>query len=242
MSADDEPAAGGGINLARLYDYRFRDVDQQERQAVWSEIARDLYERLGRPKRVLDPAAGRGEFVNALAGVERWIVDTADHGTHASLDPAVRIIIADLFDAPLPADYFDGVLISNFLEHLYSQDQVAAALEVVRRSMTAGGRVAIMGPNFRYCAKEYFDCADHHLALTHVTIAEHLFAAGFEVSVVIPRWLPFSFRSALPASAQLTRRYLAMPLAWKVLGKQFLVLGRKPGVEASSSRPSYDPR
>ena len=46
--------------------------------------------------------------------------------------------------------------------------------------MSAGGRIAIMGPNYRYCADEYWDCADHYVALTHVAIAEHLYAAGFE--------------------------------------------------------------
>jgi hypothetical protein len=62
-----------------------------------------------------------------------------------------------------------------------------------------------MGPNFRYCAREYFDCADHTLALTHVAVAEHLHAAGFEPVKVVPRYLPYSFRSRLPALRTLTR-------------------------------------
>ena len=56
-----------------------------------------------------------------------------------------------------------------------------------------------MGPNFKYCAKDYFDCADHLLALTHVSVQELLFAAGYTVTEVVPRFLPFSFRSRLPA-------------------------------------------
>ena len=39
----------------------------------------------------------------------------------------------------------------------------------------------MIGPNFRYCSREYFDCADHTVILTHVSMAEHLHAAGFEV-------------------------------------------------------------
>ena len=46
--------------------------------------------------------------------------------------------------------------------------------------MESGGRIAIMGPNYRYCSDEYWDCADHYVALTHVAIDEHLYAAGFE--------------------------------------------------------------
>jgi hypothetical protein len=83
-----------------------------------------------------------------------------------------------------------------------------------------------MGPNFKYCADEYFDCADHTLALTHVSVEEHLYAAGFRVTKVIPRFLPFSFRGVLPPSPALTAYYLRMPLAWRLLGKQFLVIAK----------------
>ena len=67
-------------------------------------------------------------------------------------------------------------------------------------AMEKGGRIAIMGPNYRYCADEYWDCADHYVALTHVAIGEHLYAAGFEPEQIIPRYLPYSFRGILPPS------------------------------------------
>jgi hypothetical protein len=58
-------------------------------------------------------------------------------------------------------------------------------------------------------------------------VVEHLYAAGFEVTTVIPRFLPYSFRGRIPASAALARIYLRVPVLWRVLGKQFLVLGVK---------------
>jgi hypothetical protein len=61
-----------------------------------------------------------------------------------------------------------------------------------------------------------------------VGVEEHLYAAGFEVESVEPRFLPYSFRGRLPASAPLTERYLRTPLAWRIAGKQFLVVGRRP--------------
>jgi hypothetical protein len=85
----------------------------------------------------------------------------------------------------------------------------------------------VLGPNFKYCAREYFDCADHTLALTHVAVAEHLFAAGFEVGEVVPRFLPYSFRGSLPAGPGLIRAYLRTPIAWRFLGKQFLLIASK---------------
>ncbi|MFN8026218.1 MAG: hypothetical protein U0W40_07665 [Acidimicrobiia bacterium] len=74
----------------------------------------------------------------------------------------------------------------------------------------------------------YFDFADHVVPLTHVAVGEHLYAAGFEVERIVPRFLPYSFGGILPPSPALTRRYLRMPFAWKLLGKQFLVIGRLP--------------
>lgn len=214
-----------GINYERLYQYRFRDVEQTGRLAVWREIARYVHARMGSPERVLDPAAGRGEFIGSVPAGERWAVDMVKQ---ADLEAdGVKMIISDIMDAELPEDYFDGVWISNFLEHLPDQNAVAALLGKLHGSMTVGGRIAIMGPNFKYCAREYFDCADHTVVLTHVGVTEHLYAAGFEVEKVAPRFLPFSFRGMLPPSPALTKTYLRTPALWPLFGKQFLLIARK---------------
>ena len=214
------------MNYQRLYEFRFRDVDQAARAAVWREIADYVHEQLGRPRRVLDPAAGRGEFINAVPAEERWAIDRVAYaeGTYA---PGVRAVVADALQAELPKEHFDGVFVSNFLEHLTTQEAVATFLERIHAATAPGGRIAVMGPNFRYCAGEYFDMADHTLVFTHRAIAEHLYAAGFEPYVVVPRFLPYSFTGRLPPSPTLTRRYLKTPLAWRLLGKQFLVIGRR---------------
>lgn len=216
------------MNYQRLYEYRFRDVDQAARVAVWDEIAADIHERLGCPQRVLDPAAGRGEFVNAVPAGERWAVDQVAYaeGTYA---PGVRSLVSDIFEADLPERHFDGIFVSNFLEHLPTQLATADFLERMHAVAAPGGRIAIMGPNFRYCASEYFDMADHTLIYTERAIGEHLYAAGFEPEAVHPRYLPYSFTGRLPPSRTLTRWYLRMPAAWRVLGKQFLVIGRRSG-------------
>jgi SAM-dependent methyltransferase len=214
------------VNYQRLYEYRFRGIDQASRAEVWREIAAHVHEVMGRPQRVLDPAAGRGEFINNVPASERWAVDAVayEEGTHV---PDTRVIVSDIFEADLPSGYFDGVWVSNFLEHLPTQDAVSTFLEKMHAVLAPGGRIAIMGPNFRYCADEYFDCADHTLIFTHLAIQEHLYAAGFEPSKTVPRFLPYSFRGRLPPSRALTRHYLQAPIAWRLLGKQFLVVGRR---------------
>jgi SAM-dependent methyltransferase len=225
----DVPSAAAlravGIDHERLYAYRFRDVDQAGRQAVWREIARYVHARMDAPQRILDPAAGRGEFITAVPAAERWGVDLVRQGDIEAA--GVRMIIADIMDAELPEGYFDGVFLSNFLEHLPSQDAVAAVLGKLRTAMAPGARIGIIGPNFRHCAREYFDCADHTVPLTHVSMAEHLYAAGFDVTRVIPRFLPYSFRGLLPPSPGLTGAYLRLPALWRLLGKQFFLLARK---------------
>jgi len=214
------------MNLQRLYAYRFRGVDQQAKSDVWVEIAQHVHRLLDEPVCVLDPAAGRGEFINAVPAAERWAVDKFAYaeGTYA---PGVKAVVSDIFESDLPPEHFDGVFVSNFLEHLSSQDEVAEFIELLHRCTKPGGRIAIMGPNFRYCSAEYFDMADHTVALTHRSVAEHLFAGGFEPDRIVPRFLPYSFTGILPPSPALTRAYLRVPLAWRVLGKQFLVTARR---------------
>lgn len=214
----------GALDHRRLYEYRFRGIDQEARQRVWDVIGPWIHDRMGSPRRVLDPAAGRFEFLNSIDADERWAVDAVDSG-YARTD-GISLMVGDALEVDLPARHFDGVFVSHFLEHLASPSHVALLLGRVRDAMVPGGTIAVLGPNFRYCASEYFDCADHIVALSHVSVAEHLHAAGFEVTTVIPRFLPFSFRGFLPPSPALTEAYLRLKPAWRVLGKQLLVLGR----------------
>jgi hypothetical protein len=214
------------MDFERLYAYRFRDVDQRAREAVWVPIARFLYEALDRPARVLDPAAGRCEFINAVPATERWAVDRVAY-PEGQTGAGTRLVLGDAMEVELPDSYFDGVFVSNFLEHLPTPDSVAAFLERMRDCMRPGARIGIMGPNYRHCADVYWDCADHYLALTHVTVEEHLFAVGLVPHRTIERFLPYSFRGALPPSPRLTEAYLRLPLSWRLLGKQFLVIAER---------------
>jgi len=214
------------MDYERLYQYRFSGIDQQERIAVWREISPHVHGLMGKPQKVLDPAAGRGEFINAVPAQEAWAVDEV-HYPEASHNSDTIVVTASIMETELPQDHFDGIFISNFLEHLPDQEAIAALLAKMHSAMERGGRIAVMGPNYRFCSREYWDCADHYVALTDRSIGEHLYAAGFEPTTVVPRYLPYSFRGFLPASPLLTRLYLKVPLAWKLLGKQFLVIGRK---------------
>jgi SAM-dependent methyltransferase len=215
------------IDSQRLYEYRFEGIEQASREAVWREIADYLYGVLGKPDCVLDPAAGRCEFISAIPARERWAVDEVAY-PEAVADAGLTVVTSDIMTADLPRDHFDAVFVSNFLEHLPDQTTIATFLRKMRDVTRPGGRIAILGPNFRYCGARYFDCADHNVVLTEIAVAEHLHAAGFRVTRVTPRFLPYSFRGSLPASTRLTRLYLRLPLAWRLLGRQFLLVAEKP--------------
>jgi SAM-dependent methyltransferase len=214
------------MDYGRLYEYRFRDIDQGSREKVWRVIARHIYTQMAEPSCVLDPAAGRGEFIASIPAAERWAVDEVAY-PEAALDSDVRTITSRIADVDLPDGHFDGVFVSNFLEHLPTQEAIAEFLCQIRDAMKNGGRIAILGPNYKYAFREYWDCADHYVPLTHIAIAEHLYTAGFEPELIVPRYIPYSFRGILPPSKRLTDLYLKIPLAWRFLGRQFLVIGRR---------------
>lgn len=187
-----------------------------------------LHDALGRPKRVLDPAAGRCEFINAVPAAERWAVDAVDYA-ESGPSAGVRLIVSEIMAAELPAGYFGGIFVSNFLEHLADQEAVASFLEKMCSCLAPGGRIAVMGPNFRHTARQYFDFADHTVILTERGVAEHLYAAGFNILHVHDRFLPYSFTGRLPSSPSLVRAYLRCPPVWRLLGKQFLVIAELAG-------------
>lgn len=216
------------MNFDRIYEYRFQGVDLEKKRVIWKEIANFIYKRTGQPESVLDPAGGMCEFINAVPSKERYAVDINGPFLDQHAAPEVNKIIGDVREVELPENKFELVFISNFLEHLQSQDEVADLLEKLYKAIKPGGMIAIMGPNFKYTARNYFDFADHTVILSELGLAEHVYGAGFEIAKVHPRFLPLSFRGRLPVNRFLARTYLGMPFAWRFFGKQFLVFGRKP--------------
>jgi ubiquinone/menaquinone biosynthesis C-methylase UbiE len=198
-----------------------------KKKLIWTEIAHFIHQQLNKPNIVLDPAGGLCEFINAVPAGEKWAIDLNEAFLDANALPEVKKIIGNNLEVDIPDNYFEGVFISNFLEHLHSQEEVALFLGRMYSSIKPGGRIAIIGPNFKYTYKEYFDFADHTVILSELGVAEHLYGAGFKILKIYPRFLPLSFRGKLPVNRFLASMYLKMPFAWRFLGKQFLLVAEK---------------
>ena len=84
-----------------------------------------------------------------------------------------------------------------------------------------------MGPNIKYAYKEYWDYYDHILPFSDLSISEGLRKHGFSIDRTISRFLPYTMNGSLPTPDLMIKLYLRLPLAWRILGKQFLVVASK---------------
>lgn len=218
-----------GLNIGRLYQHRFPEDVLARRDSVWKVLCSQWFARYISPDaRVLEVGAGYCEFINNIEAAERVAVDiNPETRSRAAKGVTVHEIAAEQLDQVLPHNYFDAVFMSNFLEHCQSRDLMLAVLEAVALVLKPGGRLLILGPNFRYCYKVYFDYFDHHLPLTEKAVVEALQLVGLQIELVKPRSLPFTFRSSLPSWPWLVHAYLRLPFLWSLLGKQFFIVSRK---------------
>ena len=224
-----EAIACPAVNFERLYSYRFQHVDQDARQAVWDKVAPHVHSLMGNPQKVLDPAAGRGEFIGAVPAKETW-ASTRSATTRRLHKPDTKVITGSIMDAELPADHFDGVFVSNFLEHLHDQEAIAAFLEKMRDAMEPGGRIADHGPQLPLLRRRVLGLRGS-LRRAHPRRRSRSTSTppASSPSAIDPSLPALLLPRLLPPSPQLIGLYLRMPAAWRLLGKQFLVIGRKPG-------------
>lgn len=217
-------------DLDSLYRLRFDQEELDRKAAIWRVLCRDYFQRFVRPTdTVLDLACGTGEFINNIRAARRVGVDVREESRKA-LDPSVEFLKASATDlTDVPAASIDVVFTSNFLEHLRSKEELLAMISEIRRALHVGGHVLIMGPNIRCVPGAYWDFLDHHLPLTDRTVCEALELAGFRVERCIARFLPYSTKSLLPQAPWLVALYLKAPIAWRILGKQFFVVGVRGG-------------
>jgi hypothetical protein len=127
----------------------------------------------------------------------------------------------------LEPETLDVIFTSNFFEHLPDKGALGRTLDQARICLKAGGRLICMGPNIRFLPANYWDFWDHYLALSDYSLAEGMESHGLILERRVPRFMPYTMARGSQPPLFLIRAYLAFPLAWKLLGKQFLLVARK---------------
>jgi SAM-dependent methyltransferase len=214
--------------LREQYRRRFATEDA-DRQKVWGVLIDAWFGRyVENVESALDLGCGWGPFINQVDVPIRYGIDlNPDAAEH--LDAGVTLFTQPANHAwPLSDGSLDLVFTSNFFEHLPSRDAIAETLAEAHRCLRPGGRLVCMGPNIRHTGGAYWDFFDHLIPLTEKSLVEATDLAGFETEEVIGRFLPFTMAGKPAPPAAFVRAYLLLRPAWHILGRQFLVVARRP--------------
>lgn len=214
-------------DLGREYDQRFASIEAY-RDAVWRVLVPDFFQRYVAPDAtILDLGAGWGEFIRHVKAGRRLAMDLNPE-TPSRVGPGVEVFQQDCSQRwPLEDGQLDVVFTSNFFEHLPDKDALRRTLLEARRCLKPGGRIICLGPNIRFLPGAYWDFWDHFLPLTERSLAEGLRLCGFAIERAEPKFLPYSMSQGWTPPVALVRLFVRVPIAWRLFGKQFLVVGRR---------------
>jgi SAM-dependent methyltransferase len=213
--------------LQQLYEQRFAGR-REYRDGVWRRLIDGYFNQWIKPTDVvLDLGSGHGEFINNVRAAKRYALDLNPDAAKQVV-AEVEMILHDCTQPwPVAAGSVDVVFTSNFLEHLPDKDALIEAIAQAHRALRPGGRFIALGPNVRHVRGAYWDYVDHHIPLTDRTVAEVLVNQGFRVTDQVDRFLPYSMSEGRERPLPLVSAYLRLRPAWKLLGKQFVVVGQR---------------
>jgi SAM-dependent methyltransferase len=214
--------------LQTIYDKRFAGAEEA-RERVWRVLTRHFFQRWVRPADVIvDVGAGYCEFINNIRAGAKFALDL-NPATPLKARSEVTVLNQDITSPwALTSESADVVFSSNFFEHLPTKEALQHCFGEIFRVLRPGGRLLAMGPNIRFCYDVYWDFFDHFLPLSDRSVAEALEICGMQVERIIPRFLPFTMKGKMPPPPVFIRLYLLIPALWTAMGKQFLVIARKP--------------
>jgi len=216
-------------DTAGIYDIRFSEEERRAKEQVWRILCEEFFQRFVDENAVtLDLACGFGEFSRFVRAGRKLALDS--NPRVASLLPDdVEFIEGRADDLSMLGDAsIDFCFTSNFFEHLPDRAAMDRVLADVLRVLRPGARFVAMQPNIKYAGNAYWDFYDHVLPLSHLSAREAFLNSGYEVELLIPRFVPFSTKSAYPKHPALVSLYLKIPILWRLLGKQFVIVARKP--------------
>ena len=212
-------------SLQATYRRRF-EPDVAFRRRMWQVLCHDFFQRYVPPNStVLEVGAGYCEFINSIRAARKLAVDlNPDTAQHAA--PDVQVIHSSSTDlSVLESRTVDVAFASNFFEHLDRPD-IVLTLREVARVLRPEGTFLVLQPNYRFCYRDYWMFFDHITPLDDRSLSEALETNGFRTVQTIVRFLPYTTKSRLPKSVALLRAYLRLPLVWRLMGRQSLIVAQ----------------
>ena len=213
--------------LQEIYGRRF-DATSAYRNETWKVLTSQFFAKyISTSATVLDLGCGYGEFINNIKCGLKLAMDL-NPSAEGRLSSDVRLIRQDCsLRWDIPDESLDVVFTSNFFEHLPDKSTLGKTLDEVSRCLRAGGRLIAMGPNIKYLPGRYWDFWDHYLPLTELALNEALSIRGYAIEYSIGKFLPYTLVNAPRYPLIFLSLYLKLPFAWKVFGRQFLVIAKK---------------
>src|SRR4030095_12408480 len=214
------------IDLEKAYERRFSG-DESFRKQMYQVLCRDFFQRyVPADSTVLDVAAGYCEFINNISAKKNIALDL-NPAVAARADKDVAFVNAPSTEMKGIKDgSVDVAFVSNFFEHI-SKEDIMKTLSEIRRVLRKDGRLLVLQPNIRYCAKDYWMFFDHITPIDDRSLCEALELSGFSIKECRPRFLPFTTKGRLPKSIFLLRVYLALPALHLLFGSQAFVVAEK---------------
>lgn len=215
--------------LQQLYQNRFSGSEELDRKNnIWNILCNSFFSRfISASDDVLDIGSGYCEFLNNIKCGKKTGIDLNPE-TKNFAAPGVDILSIDCTDMKeIGSESYDIIFSSNFLEHLPDKNAVFKTLKESFRVLKQNGKIILFGPNIKYLYKEYWDFFDHEVPLTHICLEEILTTIGFKKVKIYPKFMPYTTKSRFPKADFLIKLYLKMPIAFKIFGKQFLIIMQK---------------
>ena len=214
-------------DLQEEYQQRFQGSDLY-RDAVWKILCSNFFSQYIISNCVLlDLGSGWGEFSRNIRAAKKYAMDlnpdcgqrVKGHSTFLHQDCSTTW--------PIENETLDVVFTSNFLEHLPDKHHVDKTLSEAFRCLKPGGKIICLGPNIKFVPGSYWDYWDHFIPITEDSMAEALSLKGFHVVEKVDRFLPYTMSGGKNPPLIAVKFYLKMRFAWRLFGKQFLVVAKK---------------
>jgi SAM-dependent methyltransferase len=214
-------------DLSRIYAQRFT-ANLDYRKRVWRVLIDSFFQKyVPRRGTVLDLGCGYGEFINQVEARHKLAMDLNPDAPRY-LSAGVKFIRQDC-SQPWPVDEgsLDTIFTSNFFEHLPDKAALGRTLDHAHLALRNGGKLIAMGPNAKLVPGAYWDFWDHHIPLTESSLSEALENRDFCIDRKESAFLPYTMAGKRTTPLTLIRIYLALPMIWPLIGKQFLVFAIK---------------